>query len=382
MKTLVTGLWPGTQAVSVAAQERTFRGRVFCQHGDVLIAARRHRLFASADEGLTWREIMRLPLTGAMPAKSLTPLLQRLFRAHVYHIVPTADGTVVVFGFRCIYVCDLGCRAVVRVVALHGSRPLAVCRVPDGRLYYGEYRGNEERRPMRVYGSEDGGRTWGEAYRFYGVRHVHGVYYDRYRDAVWVTTGDADDEAGIWVSYDNLRTLRRIVGGSQQARVIRLVFTEDHVYFGSDAPGEQNHIYRLLPESGRVERLAEVGGPVWHGCRTAGGLLFSTACEPSRVNRLRAAQVWYSVDGVAWRRVAEYTKDRWPMRLFQYGQVFFAEGDDDALGAWLSPFATRGHQVSRYVPSPPGGPFGPDLVLRAGACGSRSVGGHTSEERQ
>ena len=51
MKTLVTGLWPGTQAVSVAAQERTFRGRVFCQHGDVLIAARRHRLFASADEG-------------------------------------------------------------------------------------------------------------------------------------------------------------------------------------------------------------------------------------------------------------------------------------------------------------------------------------------
>jgi len=325
---------------------------------------------------------MRLPLTGGLSAKSLTPLLQRLFRAHVYHIVPTADRTIVVFGFRCIYVCDMGLRTVVGAVAIHGSRPLAVCRMPDGRLYYGEYRGNKERRPMRVYGSEDGGRTWGEAYRFYGVRHVHGVYYDRYRDAVWVTTGDADDEAGIWVSYDNLRTLRRIVGGSQQARVIRLVFTEEHVYFGSDAPEEPNYIYRLLPESGRVERLAEVGGPVFNGCRTAGGLLFSTACEPSLAKRWRAAHVWFSPDGVAWRCVAEYAKDRWPMRLFQFGQVFLAEGDDNAPGAWLSPFATRGHQVSRYVPLPPGDPFGPDLVVRSAACGLRFARGHTWEKRQ
>jgi hypothetical protein len=191
------------------------------------------------------------------------------------------------------------------------------------------------------------GRSWQSVYQFTGIRHVHGVYYDKYEDCIWTTTGDTNSESAIWVTRDQFANLQRITGGSQQCRAIRLLFTSDYIYFGSDAPEENNYIYRISRNTLETERLAAVGGPVYHGCQTNSGLFFSTACEPTRVGHERSAVVWHSRDGISWSVLARFKKDRLPM-LFQYGQVFFGEVTSSMPGVWISPFATEYSDRSLY----------------------------------
>jgi len=315
-----------------------------------LIASHGQWLYISRDSGSTWESILKLPVTLKTGLQSVSSITRRLFRQDIYHLVPIGDSIVVVFAFHCIYVLNLHTHEIVgQPTLIHGSRPLAVCRTPEGTLYYGEYCNNPKRYPIRILCSKDQGLSWEPIWEFSGVRHVHGVYYDPYENAIWVTTGDSDSESAIWISRDRFHSLDRMLEGSQQTRAIRLIFTSEHVYFGSDSPNSENYIYRLYRQTNKLEQLTQVGGPVFHGCKTASGLFFSTACEPSDVNLDLYAVVWHSHDGESWRPIRRYRKDILPFKLFQYGQVFFAEGQENTPGVWLTPFATRGSQQSRYI---------------------------------
>lgn len=57
--------------------------------------------------------------------------------------------------------------------------------------------------------------------------------------------------------------------------------------------------------------------------------------EPSDVNRTRHATVVGSTGGTEWQQIASWEKDFWPMRLFQFGNVFLPDGDNrtDLLAA-------------------------------------------------
>ena len=193
-------------------------------------------------------------------------------------------------------------------------------------MYYGEYRANREGSPVHVWASRDQGATWEAIHRFSDVRHIHGVFADPYDEALWITTGDSDRAAGIWRTRDRFATVERVAGGSQQTRAVQLLFTRAHVYFGSDAPAGVNHIYRLRRADHAIERLQQVEGPVYYGCRAGGRLFFSTACEPPALPRTREVAVWSSADGEQWRQVAAFRKDPWPARIFQHGHVLFPAG--------------------------------------------------------
>jgi hypothetical protein len=336
-------------ASAIPPSKHNFPGRVHCCYDGLLFAARGRHLFTSRDSGLTWECVLELPLGVKNGLQSMVPLFRRLLRQDVYHLVPVDQRIVVVFAFHAIFVCDYFSGTVLSgPTPIHGSRPLSVCLSPDGALYYGEYSGNKSRHPVHVFRSKDQGRSWSVVYRLEGVRHIHGIYHDRFEDAFWVTTGDTDTESAIWISKDRFQSLRKVLAGSQQARAIRLLFTPEHVYFGTDAPEAENHIYQLCRKTFCTKPVAHVGGPVFHGSITSSGLFFSTACEPSTVNREREAVVWHSTDGNSWRPFLKFHKDALPMKLFQYGQVFFAEGQENSLGVWLTPFATRSSQQSLY----------------------------------
>ncbi|MCY4634694.1 MAG: hypothetical protein OXG04_09365 [Acidobacteria bacterium] len=312
-------------------------------------ASRRGAIYASENGGRTWRPLARLPLPLRQRIKSTGRLQRRLWRAVVHHVAPLSDGRLVVFAFRTIYRTDASGRCM-GMAALRGSRPLCVC-VERDVVYYGEYRANREGSPVHVWASRDGGAAWRPVHRFVGVRHVHGVFSDPHDEAIWITTGDNDRAAGIWRTRDRFGTVERVAGGSQQTRAVQLLFTRTHVYFGSDAPAGVNHIYRLRRADGAIERLQEVEGPVYYGCRAGAHLFFSTACEPPTLRATRDVAVWSSADGSQWRRLAVFRKDRWPARVFQHGHVLFPAGPgaSDAEGVWLTPVATRGDQRSLKI---------------------------------
>lgn len=313
-------------------------GRVLYADGAVTWLARGSSLFRSEDCGLSWQRSAIVPLGFTERIMCSTRLTRRLARAGIHHYLSGTIADVAIAG-RYVFRRARGDQAFERVGVLHGSRPLSIAS--DGRsIFYGEYRGNPERSAVHVWASEDWGLSWHAAWRFERVRHVHGVHYDPFTNMLWVTTGDDDREAGIWVTRDRFRTLDLVAAGSQQTRAVALCFSATHVYFGSDTPLEQNHLYRIDRCSGQIEKLQAVGSSVFYGCRAGSWLFFSTAAEPSKVNTAKRVEVWCTPDGERWSLLRTFTKDCWPHRLFQYGQVLFPLGPGDDRYVFFSAFGT------------------------------------------
>jgi hypothetical protein len=315
-------------------------GRVLSVRGNELILARGARLFRSVDGGISWKLWNKLPVSFFRALLMRIPFLARLLRLGVHHLAHIDEATVVIANKECFLI---GSVKVELVGALAGSRPMALC-AGEEQIYYGEYRSNPERSPVHIYGFDLRHKSWRPVWTFTDVRHVHGVFYDPYRKSFWVTTGDTNEEVGIWRSDDQFRTLVKVAGGTQQFRAVQLLFTEDYVYFGSDAPGELNYLYRMDREGKRVEQLASVGGSVFYGCRIGEVLVFSTAVEPSEVNSRPFAEVWVSGDGLNWNKFREFKKDFLSLKYFQYGQVLFPNFCAPAKNfLYCTPFATKGH---------------------------------------
>jgi hypothetical protein len=277
---------------------------------------------------------------------SRTRLVMRLLRLGVHALCQVADGVLVMGTRHKVIRYDPAARRFSHSFDIpNGRRFLFLSIGPCNDLHFGEYFGNEERETVHIYRSADGGCKF-EVVRTFtakGIRHIHGVFHDPYTGALWVTTGDTDQESGIWVTEDGFRTFERVLGGSQQTRAIQLLFTQQHVYFGSDTPLERNYIYRLEKKSGRVERLQEVESSVFWGCKVNEFLFFSTTVEPSAVNTSRHAWIWGSKDGGRWKKIVGFHKDIWPMKLFQYGQIFFPSGENNTGYLFFTPFATEKH---------------------------------------
>jgi hypothetical protein len=51
--------------------------------------------------------------------------------------------------------------------------------------------------------------------------------------------------------------------------------------------------------------------------------------EPSAINSDRNACVYGTADGIHWQRILQCRKDRWPMGLFQFGNVFLPDGNNN-----------------------------------------------------
>lgn len=302
-------------------------------------------LLRSDDGGSTWIIRAKLPKAIGLERLVASRLGRRLGRVGFHHFLKTGDDAGLAIAHKHVFRLISGDPELKRTAVLNGSRPLAFCR-HDNAVYYGEYCSNPQRTQVHIWMSGLDGHAWQPVWRFNGVRHVHGVFFDPYTPAVWVTTGDENNESAIWVSRDSFQTLEQVAGGSQQHRAVQLLFTDKHVYFGSDSPGEQNHIYRMDRKGVIVERLAEVKSPVFYGSKVGQSLFFSTVIEPSSVNPSRHAEVWGTPDGENWRVAHRFRKDFWPMKYFQYGQVLFPAGPGDGEHLWCTPMATVYDQKS------------------------------------
>ena len=324
----------------------SFKGVVHYVAGNTAFASRARSVYRIEDSEQEWKLLLRLPGSPLWSFRRSTRWSRRLFRAGIHHIELFGEQIAIVAD-RAIYIYTVsGAGPIYEPARVVGSRPLNICAVGSTHLYYGEYRGNRERDPVHIWESSDAGQTWVPVYQFENVRHVHGVFYDPYTTALWVTTGDNDSECGIWCTTDGFRTLDQRLGGSQQVRAVHLVFTEAYVYFGSDTPLEPNALYRMCRRTGQVEFLQAVESSVFYGCKRGSKLFFSTVCEPSEVNTTDRVVVWGSPDGEQWQRIRIFPKDSLAMPLFQYGQVRFPKGKGDPHRLWLAPFAVHPDQQS------------------------------------
>jgi len=325
---------------------KMIRGRVVYVSPERMLAAWGLGILESRDGGAAWKQIGLVPVSFLEKMVMSSGLSCRLLRKGVHHFA-AGNSCALIVANRDVYFMEGG---EIRLLGpVHGSRPLALCAANDA-FYYGEYRSNPERSPVHIWKWDAAEKKWKAAWRFSGIRHVHGVFDDPYENELWVATGDLDHEAGIWRTKDDFQTLEQVAGGSQRFRAVRLLFTRAHVYFGSDAPDEQNYIFRMDRKGNNVETLTAVGSSVFHGCKAGDHFFFSTGVEPSRVNITRHTEVWGSADGKNWQVLRRFKKDIWPMKYFQYGQVLFPEGPGDGNNLWLTPLSTVHDQRTFKIP--------------------------------
>src|SRR5262249_8657267 len=154
-------------------------------------------------------------------------------------------------------------------------------------------------------------------------------------------TGDDGNECRILRASPDFRSVETVISGNQQARAVAFVVTREALYFSSDTPLEQNHVYRL-DRSGKLCCLAEISGSSIYGCRAGDSVFFSTMVEPSAVNSDRSVRIYGSRDGQNWQGLQAWTKDALPLGLFQFGNAAFPDGVNDTNRLALTTVAVRG----------------------------------------
>ncbi|MFY9681825.1 MAG: hypothetical protein WAK70_08340 [Candidatus Sulfotelmatobacter sp.] len=218
-----------------------------------------------------------------------------------------------------------------------GARPLHITAIPNGTVFWGEYFDNASRDEVHVYASTDAGATWSVAYTFPkgAIRHVHNIVHDSWGKCLWLLTGDYGDECRIVRASYDFRQIDIVLQGNQQARAVACVPAESGLYFSSDTPLELNYIYHLARQEQEIDRqrklsqLAPLSSSSIYGCRVGRDIFFSTMIEPSTRNPDPFVRIFGGRDGRDWRPLLAWKKDRWPMRLFQYGNAFLPDGENN-----------------------------------------------------
>lgn len=294
-------------------------------------------IYQSSDDGKSWRKVITIPAGLMSRFKSMFSLTRRLFRKGVYKMMEYKD-TFLVFSDNSIFVFRPSENKLEFIGYIKGSRPLYAC-VFGNKLYYGEYKSNENREkiPIHSYDLVDG--SWEIAAHIDGIRHIHGVFADSFEKKIWVTTGDFDHECMICYTDDGFETIKTFVSGSQDYRAIYLHFSKDTISFGTDAPDRDNYIRTLSRSNGEVITETKVGGPVFFGGVLQNLKILTTVVEPSVVNTNQYAELWLLDAKRVWKKVLQIKKDILPKKLFQYGQIWVPEGPGSVNVFWFTPIA-------------------------------------------
>ncbi len=329
--------------------ENKIEGRVLFANNELLIKYNLGKIFITSSEKSNWQVTNILPVNTVLDSFSYYfHLFARLLRNGVHHLVLLPTNEVAFIYNKRLQI--VSSRKDAFDLPIPSSRPLSFEHIGN-KLIFGEYRSNPERTPVSIFSINiNDNASLEKVYTFENIRHIHGVFQDPYSHSIYVTTGDDDHEAAIYKTDNFFHTMEKVLSGSQQTRAIKLLFDENYIYFGSDTPNEKNYLYKLHKHTSQLTTLTAVGSSVFHGCKVKNWLFFSTAIEPSNVNKTKYAEVWGSPDGSQWKCVVKLKKDIFPKRYFQYGQIFFPKGTGDDKNIWISPFATKYSNKSIKIP--------------------------------
>ena len=236
------------------------------------------------------------------------------------------------------------------------SHGIAVNKNND--IYFGEYNcGPRPHKISIVKGSKDG-TVWSEFYNFPSgeLFHIHSIKYDNYRDTLWVSTGDLDEESKlIQINAENGDI--NIVGfGDQGWRAVSLIITENFLYWCSDNDRTGSNIYKYDFSTGERTKIKSIGKPGYYATKLKDGtLVISTAYEPispysKSYNLQPTADLWVSENGSDWHKILSlqgkiYETEYGPSRA----SIILPDGDYSSNYLFLTPEDTLNSDFSTLV---------------------------------
>ncbi len=327
----VRHVYPGVQLHAIA------RERAWASQGYQLLFADLH------DTTLKWQPAGRVPMPLWRRGAVHNDLMGQALRLGVHGLLPLASGAFLASVSGRLLRSDDGqtWEPVLHYEEFRKPTRHGLSADRQGRVWLAQYALNPERtQTIRLWRSDDDGRTFHEAHRFLpgDVRHIHFLQQDPHDGSLWLGTGDTDAESALMRSEDGHRW-ETVGRGSQQWRAIALAFREDAVLWGTDAgldaPHYANRIVRLERKTGRTDELQRLQGPV-HGITSlpGGAMLVATGVEGGRNEVDRRVHVWHSADGLNFREVAHFLRGLQPRRV-QYAVCHFAAGQAETQRVFL-----------------------------------------------
>ena len=295
-------------------------------------ASSNYTFYISKDRGETFIKMADLSVNPLTRMFGKSRFIARALRLGIRDLRKLKSGTILVIADKKIFRSSNGTFKIVHSFT-NGLGPLREgwCEDDKGNCYLGEYFLNNRRdTPVNLLKSTDDGQSWETIHSLQHIRHIHCVQYDPFSGRIWMGTGDRDAESSISFSADAGKTWTEIGSGDQMFRAVSLLFTEKHVYWGSDSPTVQNYIYRYACKTREIERLVPVDGPVDYSARLGNGImLFATAAvgdsEGKSAEWDRKAHIWASENGIRWKDLISWPKDIYPY-IMGFGRVCFAHG--------------------------------------------------------
>ena len=254
-------------------------------------------------------------------------LIRRLVRAEITGLYVLINGNIVTVAKKKLFLQKNGCKSVEMCFAMpRGSKPLNLCLAPSGNIYFGEYFQNLDKQAVNIFCSKDNAQTWSVAYTFQAgnINHIHGLFFDKYTNRIWVATGDRENECIIGYTEDEFKSFVEVFRGGQEYRTCQLFFYKNFIVFGTDTQYEQNVIKKFDRKTLEITVLQEVQGSVIKGGQVGEVAFISTTVEPSRVNTDKFAHLWVTKDGLHWEERYKAKKD-WLPFIFQFGTFEFPQ---------------------------------------------------------
>ena len=288
--------------------------------------SRRNALYQTENLKPPFKKIAVIDAPFWKQAASALRLAQRLLRFQVTNVLPLDGGDLFVTFDKSAGIVRNG-----KYRALQGfARPCRVLRAAcakdeKGDIYFGEYLSNEERGEMRIYRFAMGGDALETAYTFpeNSIRHIHGIYFDKYTKSLFCLTGDDENECRILRSFDGFQTTETVGQGDETWRAVSILFDENSFYYGMDAEFRANHIYKVERETLERKSLGEVNGTVFYSKQIGEHLFFTTTAENAPSQTENAAALWLVDESEKCRKLVSFAKDSWHPTLFQFGTIHF-----------------------------------------------------------
>lgn len=254
-------------------------------------------------------------------------LSKRLLRAEITGLYLLKNGDRLAVAKKGLFHCKNDGKTYVKSFSIpRGSKPLNMCFAPSGNIYFGEYFQNMDKQAVNIYCSKDNAQTWYVAYTFKlgNINHIHGLFYDKFTNRIWVATGDREDECIIGYTEDEFKSFVEVFRGGQEYRTCQLFFYQDFIVFGTDTQYEQNVIKKFDRKTLEITELQKVQGSVIKGGQVGDVAFISTTVEPSKVNTDKYAHLWVTKDGLHWEERYKAKKD-WLPHIFQFGTFEFPQ---------------------------------------------------------
>ncbi|MEP6703697.1 MAG: hypothetical protein ABJB34_02720 [Acidobacteriota bacterium] len=258
-------------------------------------------------------------------ASNIRPV-QRLLRFMVTNVIPLDNGDIFITFDKSVGIVRNG-----RFRHLESlARPCRVLRSAcaidgNGNIYFGEYLANDERGPMRIYKYTPGSKELEVPYFFPAktIKHIHGIYFDRFTDSLVCLTGDHESECQMLRTTDGFKTVNSVGQGDETWRAVSMLFGQDAMFYGMDAEFRSNHIFRLERVTNERMSLGEVSGTVFYSKQMGDDLFFATTAENAPSQTENVAAVWHVAPNGTRTEIAKFQKDFWHASLFMFGTIHF-----------------------------------------------------------